>query len=331
MIKRFFFITIFILTFLFYLFPTVEGFTAKSSISKNELKLGEQAIFTFYFQDSRAKDAKPLWNSLYISDNNIEVISYKDMVEKENLVLEVVFASYEPGDYKDVYLEINLSINDQVLIKLTTEKYDIKVSFPLTEEEIQVIKKIDDKTKIELKKEKEQAEIPFQFAFYLKVIFFIILTILLIIVAYYIFYKILFKKNNLSQSNLLPPYEDFLAKVERITFNKDQSRSEIELKLSELTEILKELIYRDFSLNAPSETTRELVISLRELSFEPQLIINIRSVLEEIDLIKFAKAPYDIDRLLEQKEKVKKIGSIIHQYSESILREKESEAKVRGK
>lgn len=309
-----------IVLFLFFLslnLFSVESINVKSEISKSEAKLGEKILLKMFFEDNRVKDTKILWNKIVFNNGVPEVLSYKDEVKNNILNVEITLAFYDAGEYKDFNVELMASIKDEVLFKLVSNKYDIKIISPLTDEEIEVIKKIEDKSKIELKKQKEQAEIPFQFSFYLIILLIGLGIILLFLIMYYIFYNLIFKKKNDKVASLIPPYEEFLSKVEKVKFEKNEDRKETELKLSLLTEYLKELIYKEFSFNAPSETTKELINSLREQAFTPELITSIRNLLEEIDLIKFAKAPYDIENLNEQKKKIVKLGQEIHLYKKS--------------
>ncbi|HPO51110.1 MAG TPA: hypothetical protein PLO89_12360, partial [Spirochaetota bacterium] len=162
---------------------------------------------------------------------------------------------------------------------------------------------------------KDIASIKFSFAPYLKIIIVIVSILLAGAVVYFILYKFIFKnkKGGSRQTQKLPPYENFLKNVALINFIPQDERVVTENKLSSLTEALKELIYDEYDLNAPSETTKELVRSLRDINFKDDITNEINTLYTEIDLIKFAKAPYDYDRLIMFLNRIKEIGGIINQ------------------
>ena len=116
----------------------------------------------------------------------------------------------------------------------------------------------------------------------------------------------------------IPPYQMFLAKLEMILFKKNDDRKLIEKKLSELIEVFKELIFKELSLNAPSETTKELMKSLRKINLDQDMTKAINILLNEIDMIKFAKAQTDFNRLLFYLNSIKNFAEKIHNYKLSL-------------
>jgi len=321
-----FLILYFILLSAIYINADQTDDSIKSKISKTKIKLGEKITLNISIPGENFKEYKIVWGELNSSNGKSETISQKDSYINKTLHLEIVFTFYEAGTFKDFTFTVPISIKDQEMMYLTTDKYEIEVSSPLTDEELENIKKIKDPSKIELKKEKLQEKMPFIFSGYIKIILIVLLIILIGLILYYIVYKMIFKnREGKIEQNKLSPYENFLAKLEIINFDKNDDRKTIELKLSELTEIVKELIFLEFALNAPSETTKELIYSLRNINFENNLILSIKSLLEEIDMIKFAKASYDFDRLIYQKEAIRKLGNNIHQYNLDLIKKSEVE------
>ncbi|MBN2547399.1 MAG: hypothetical protein JXB50_16465 [Spirochaetes bacterium] len=302
------------LLFIIKLYPDQTDDFIKSKISKTNIKLGEKIKLTVTITDEKFKESKVFWNNLTFSNNKAEVLSYKDSYNNKTLSLEIIFTFYEAGNYKDFSLTIPVSSKDEELFNLITERYTIEVASPLSLEEIETIKKIKDPSKIELKKEKPQAKMPFRFSFYIKVILIILLIVLIGLLTYYFIYKLIFKSKEKHSQNNLSPYENFLVKIEKLNFSINDDRKKVEIKLSQMSEILKELIFMEFSFNAPSETTNELILTLRNIYFDQNLIVRIKDILEETDLIKFAKAKYEIENLENKKETLKKLGTEIHQY-----------------
>ncbi|HOV15186.1 MAG TPA: hypothetical protein PK771_12935, partial [Spirochaetota bacterium] len=205
---------------------------------------------------------------------------------------------------------------------LVTDKFNITVKGELTAEEIRNLKNIDDPSKVVLRKEKDIANINFTFGPYVKIIIIVIAILLLGMIIYFVLYKFVFKKKNSESVKLkLPPYENFLKNISQISFDPNDERVVTENKLSILTEVLKELIYDEYQLNAPSETTKELIRSLRDIGFKEEIVLEMNTLYTEIDLIKFAKAPYNYDRLVVFVNKIKDLGSKINQDYKAKLSE----------
>ncbi len=283
-----------------------------TNLSKNDVKIGEKILLTIKIPD--LKNVKILWEDMTSSDNSVDVISTKDYYKGNSLNFEIEFTFFNAGFYDDFHFTIPVSQEEEALY-LVTDKFDITARGELTAEEIRNLKDIDDPSKIVLRKEKDIASIKFSFAPYLKIIIVIVSILLAGAVVYFILYKFIFKnkKGGSRQTQKLPPYENFLKNVALINFIPQDERVVTENKLSSLTEALKELIYDEYDLNAPSETTKELVRSLRDINFKDDITNEINTLYTEIDLIKFAKAPYDYDRLIMFLNRIKEIGGIINQ------------------
>lgn len=308
--KKFFFIFI-----LFSIYISLFSI-GKEKISKTEIKIGEKITLIITMQD--LENVSVLWEDLSSTYNNLDVISYKSSYKNKNLIFEIEFTFFESGEYNNLSFTIPISHPTEGMLYLYSENYNIKVNNPLTNEELEIIRNIKDPSSIEIKKEKEQANFPFYFSFYLKIILAIILIIISALIIYNFLYKYIMKFKNNAENKKIPPYQMFLIKLEKLEFNKNDDRKTFEIKLSELTEILKELIYKEFSLNAPSETTNELIISLKKINFDQDIILLLNNILNEIDMIKFAKAPIKFDRLSFYIKSIKDIGYKIHNYKLSL-------------
>ena len=189
-------------------------------------------------------------------------------------------------------------------------------------------KNIKDPSKIKLKEEKPQAKINFNISFFVKIVFLVILLVIIGMILYYFLYKVIMKKKHSESIIKIPPYPKFLAHLEKISFNKKDDRNIIEKKLSELTEILKELIYEDFTFNAISETTTELLMSLREIDFDSNIADALKKNFDEIDMIKFAKAPVEFSNLNAYIQIIKKLGNKIHNYKLLMISKEEKDENI---
>ncbi len=308
--------------FIFILSVSYFFSTGKESITKTEIKIGEQINLTITIQN--LENVNVLWEDMNSTYNNIEIISKKDSYKGKNITFVIVFTFFESGDYNNLSFTIPINQSNGEMLYLTSDTYNVKVSNPI---DIDEIKNIKDPTSIKLKKEKEQANIPFYFSFYLKIISFIIILSIFTLLAYYYFYRYITKIKDKNNKINIPPYHNFLAKLEMILFNSKDDRISIEKKLSELTELFKELIYGEFSLNAPSKTTNELIILLKKINLNHDFIKEIKILLNEIDMIKFAKAPIIFERLIFYINSIKESGKKIHEYKLSLEPSSESNEK----
>jgi hypothetical protein len=290
---------------------TEDFITDNTKLSKTEIRIGEKTNLTVKIPG--LENAKVLWQDLTYTDSSADILSKKEYYKDKIFNLEIEFTFFKPGSYKDFLFTVPISVKGGDVLYLTTNKYTITVKSPMTDEEIENIKSMKDPSKIELRKEKEQAKFNFTFLPYVKIILIVVLILLIGLVLYFFLYK---KFGRLKGSKViekkLPPYENFLANVAMIEFKIDDSRHDTENKLSLLTETLKELLYGEFDLNAPSETTRELVYSLKEINFNDDILLEINRLFLEIDMIKFARSSYDYDRLVFFLTSIKELGGKIN-------------------
>ncbi|OHD14069.1 MAG: hypothetical protein A2086_12090 [Spirochaetes bacterium GWD1_27_9] len=310
--NKYFLIILFIFTS-FLAFSDATDDSIVSKISRTDIKIGEK--INLLIKIPNLKDVKILWEDLSYADSSVDIIDKKDFYKDKYLNIEINFTFFNPGEYKKFYFTIPISQKDGEMMYLTTDYYDISVKSTLTPEELETINKTEDPQKIVLRNEKTITDIPFTFKPYIIPIIIILGCILAGFVIYFIVYKILLKRKGKEvERPKLPPYQQFLSDIAKIDFKNNDARLEIENKLSILTETLKELIYREFDLNAPSETTRELITSLRQIDFNSDLIVAINTIFTEIDMIKFAKAEFQFDRLIFFLNIIKDFGQKVHNY-----------------
>ncbi len=293
-----------------------------TDINKTDIKIGEKIILTTKIKD--LKEVEVLWQDITASDASVDIISKKDFFKDNYLNLEIIFTFYDSGNYNDFFFTIPIKEKDGEMLYLETKKFNISATGVLKEEDKNVIRNIDDPSKIELKKEKEQEKFNFKFGFILKIVLLIIALIFIGLVLYYFLHKYIMKLKPKDKEFVkkLPPYEKFLYDIERVNFQVNDQRIVVEEKLSILTEALKELITTEFNMNAIAETTKELIINLREINFDTEITNSINRLFSEMDMIKFAKAPYDYDKLLYYYNNIKELGAKINSlYKEKCLQE----------
>lgn len=311
-LKKVVFILAFVVSFSYIAFGDTTDDRIVTNLSKDTIKIGEKILLTIKVPN--LNDIKVLWEDMTSSDNSVDVISKKDYYKANNTIFEIEFTFFNPGIYQYFHFTIPISQNDEMFY-LVTDKFDIRADGVLTAEEIKNLKSIEDPSKIVLRKEKDIAKINFTFGPYIKIITIILVLLLIGLILFFILYKFILKKGGVKESAKpkLPPYENFLKNIAQIIFNEKDSRHETENKLSLLTEALKELIYEEFDFNAPTETTKEFVRSLRSNNFKEEIVLKVNTLFTEIDMIKFAKASYTYDNLNYFLNSVKELASVINQ------------------
>jgi len=285
-------------------------------LSKNKIKIGEKTTLLIKVYD--IENVRVLWEEMSVSIPNISFIKKLDYYKSKVFCLELIFTVFEGGEYSDLFFEIPILKNeDGSIIYIKTRKLILNVESPLSEKEIETIKNISDPSSIEIKKEKGAADLPFFFSFYLKIILIVLFLAALALLGYHFFYKHIIK-GKFGKNIILSPYEKFLFRMEKIHFTENESRASVDKKLSELSEAFKELVYNDFKLNALSETTKELLISLRTFSVNEEIVHKVSALFNDMDLVKFAKAPVSINKLDIFYSSLKDIGSEIHGYKNEL-------------
>ena len=296
-----------------------------TDISETTFKIGKKVTLTTKI--TNMPDMKILWQDVTKSDNKFDIISTRDYYEKKkNLVLEIVFTSFDAGIYEDVHFTIPLKDEDSQMTYLETKKYHIEVTEEITEGDLNTmmsqIQSAADLDKIVLRpgSDKEgarcmdQAHFGFNFKPYIKIILFVLMIVIICAITFYLLWTYLMKKKpSQDEESKIPPFDKFVLDMEMTEFIADEERVEAERKLSVLTSALKNLITGECHIPIIGDTTRELLSALKKNNFNMEWTNMINRSFGEIDMIKFAKAEYTLPQLNMYKEEIKKLGYDIHQ------------------
>lgn len=96
------------------------------------------------------------------------------------------------------------------------------------------------------------------------------------------------------------PHQIALAALQKLLAENLPSRGELKLHYDRLASILREYLARRFGLPVLEHTTNEVVSLMRNRGFEDELRTEIRRVLDEADLVKFAKLSTSEEKALAQ-------------------------------
>ncbi len=97
------------------------------------------------------------------------------------------------------------------------------------------------------------------------------------------------KKKAIDLESLKPPHERAVLELRRLQQKKLLEAGNAKDFYSELSDILRRYLERRFQIEALEQTTFEILRTLKEKEFETAVIDKTKRVLEEADLVKFAK------------------------------------------
>ncbi len=312
-------ISLIILFISFNLFSAEGNDVGKTTIDKTSIKIGEK--ITISNELFNIKDVKILWKDVTLSSDKGEIISYKDYYKANSLFLDVVVTFFEAGEYDNFYVTIPIVNSDNETLYFYSKETTISVIELLTAEEKANIEKAEQIPPDLLKPEKDIAPFNFNIKPYIWIIVLVIALIAIIIISIILIRKFSKRKKGpvIEKVKKSEPYEEFLSTIRGIEFNDSDERIVMETKLSLLSEALRGLINEEFLSGAYSETTRELIYSLRKINFDATLTNEINRIFNKLDMIKFAKAHVILDELNGYLSEIKKLGLDINDlYKQSI-------------
>ncbi|MEE1289513.1 MAG: hypothetical protein UHW86_00625, partial [Spirochaetota bacterium] len=235
--------------------------------------------------------------------------------------------SFIPGEQKDIKMSVPVSFSDGTVAIFSTDNQTFNVLPVLTKEEEEALKKVEDPSTIELRASLPQEKFRLYFeGWLLLALIVVILSILAVIIYRYVIKrlrsKMLSEEESCDPLDKLSPYEKFLFMMEtNSAYSAD--RKETEIRLSGISCALKELITQTFNFeansNAKSETTRELLRSMRNANIDDVLVSNIAAVFNSMDMVKFAKANINQDVFNDYVQNIRQFGSKINEIGKQEL------------
>lgn len=290
------------------------------SLNKTEIKLGEKINFQFSIAANGKAEKYEILTEEFTVTNPFEILSvnYKKRSDNATLVSGEI-TSFTSGNLKDIQMSVPVSFSDGTVTIFSTENQTFTVAPVFTKEEEEALKKVEDPSTIELRSPLPQEKFRLYFEDWLLLI---IIIVILAIAAVLIYQRIIKKFHSKTSDNQkggdpldkLGAYEKFLFMMEN-NCEYSADRKETEIKLSGMSSALKELIMHTFEAtsNAKSETTRELLYSMRHENIDDVLISNIGAVFNSMDMVKFAKAGIDQNAFNDYVKNIREFGSKINE------------------
>jgi len=242
------------------------------------IRIGEQFLFKIVIKDT----ANVIFPEKLENLTSLEVVKdVKIDTFKNSLIKKYLMTGFDSGAFyiptQQIFIKNRAYLSDSVLINVAT------VAVDTTKQKMFPIKAI-------------QSE-PLVYDDFKPYIIWVVLAILLI--GLFIYYLKNRKKPEIKEIeiiNTLPPFEEALEKLQELDNKLLWQNNEIKKYYSELTEIVRVFIEKELEIPALEITTHELVSLLSDYNnpknIKPakETIRKLNALLQEADLVKFAKS-----------------------------------------
>ena len=242
------------------------------------IRIGEQFLFKIVIKDT----ANVIFPEKLENLTSLEVVKdVKIDTFKNSLIKKYLMTGFDSGAFyiptQQIFIKNRAYLSDSVLINVAT------VAVDTTKQKMFPIKAI-------------QSE-PLIYDDFKPYIIWVVLAILLI--GLFIYYLKNRKKPEIKEIeiiNTLPPFEEALEKLQELDNKLLWQNNEIKKYYSELTEIIRVFIEKELEIPALEITTHELVSLLSDYNnpknIKPakETIRKLNALLQEADLVKFAKS-----------------------------------------
>jgi hypothetical protein len=247
-----------------------------AEIDTTNIRIGEQFEYKITVRDT-ANVIIPKLEKLV----GVEIVEDKKIdTLKNQLIKKYILTSFDSGAYyipqQQIFIKQRLHLTDSLLINVAT------VAVDTTKQKMFPIKAIQNE--------------PYQFDDFKPYLWYVLITLAIIgLILYFIFRK---KKEVIEEVIIpaLPPYEEAIQKLHELDEKLLWQNNQVKEYYSELTEIVRGYIERELKVPALESTTDELIDTLNDfndinsISTTKETIQKLKSLLQEADLVKFAKS-----------------------------------------
>ena len=261
------------------------------AIDTTNIRIGEQILYqisvdkthpltkSILSEVNRLSD-KVLFPKLVLDSlNRVEVVEeLKVDTTKTKFVKKYILTSFDSGQYiiprQQVLINSRIYLTDSLLINVATVKVDT------TKQNLFPIKSI-----------KNQPVIFDDYKNYL----WLGLALLALILGLIWYYFIRKKKDEQAIEDRVPPYELAMQRLGELDGKQLWQNDKVKLYYIELTDIIRTYIERELNIPALESTTDELMETIRDfnkiktLDLPKETVKNLQKLLQEADLVKFAK------------------------------------------
>ena len=262
---------------LLFLFIGITAYSQVSSkIDTTSIRIGEQ--FNYEIIVDQTKDVR--FPKLELDSlNRIGVVtSHKVDSLKNQLIKKYTLTSFDSGRYvlpgQEIFIKDKRFLTDEVIIDVATVPVDT-IKQPMYH-----IKDIENE--------------PYLFSDYLN--YFWGLIVLLIIIGIILYFVLRDKPTEEEMLLRIPPFDAAKKRLKELDGKELISQNKIKLYYVELTDIVRTFIERELNIPALESTTDELLEIITDFNSSSNLnipkdtLIKLQKLLQEADLVKFAKS-----------------------------------------
>ncbi len=270
-------------TKLFYIFLLIYGVgfsqssKIKVEIDTTNIRIGEQFQYKISVDETE--------NVIIPKLSNLKGLEVVDTLKidtiKNKLVQKYILTGFDSGAFyipqQQIFIKNQAFLTDSLLVNVATVAIDTTK-----------IKKFP------IKSIKGEA---YQFDDFKNYVYWAIAVLILMLLLLYYF---LFRKKKETEEEiiapLLPPYEEAIEKLQELDKKLLWQNNHVKKYYSELTDIVREYIERELKVPALEITTDELINVLddfnevKSIETDKETIYKLRKLLQESDLVKFAKS-----------------------------------------
>lgn len=245
-----------------------------TAIDTNQIKIGERILYKITVEGINQVVFPKLQNT-----GKVEVVQeFKTDTLKNKLIHLYHLTSFDSGQYiipkQQVLINNKIFYTDSLLIKVST------VAVDTTKQKLFTIKPI--------------VQEPYIFDDFKPYLWWLLLVLALIALGVFYYLK---KKNVLifEKKPSIPPYDEAIQKLTSLDKKQLLQQHKIKEYYIELTEIVRGYIEKEWHIPALESTTDELhgfiidFIDIKKLPTNKATAIRLRKLLQESDLVKFAK------------------------------------------
>lgn len=254
-----------------------KGYTQVSSkIDTTSIRIGEQ--FNYEIIVDETKDVRfPKFES--DSLNRIGVVTaHKIDSLKNQLIKKYTLTSFDSGRYvlpgQEIFIKDKRFLTDQIIIDVGTVQVDT------IKQPMYPIKEIQNE--------------PYLFSDYLN--YFWGLLVLLLVIGLILYFVLRDKPTEEELISRIPPFDAAKMRLKELDSKELISQNKIKLYYVELTDIVRTFIEREMNIPALESTTDELLETISDfnsssnLNIPKETLIKLQKLLQEADLVKFAKS-----------------------------------------
>ena len=265
----------------------------KVETDTTSIRIGEQIEYKI-----QVNELKNVLFSKFQSDSLGKVEVVEDFVIdtlKNRLEKRFLLTSFDSGQYvipqQTVQVNNQKYVTDSILISVATVKVDTS------------------KQKMfEIKSIKRE---PKTFDDYKPMLWWLVpIFVLIAIVLFFIFRK---KEKPLKPKVVIAPIQEAMQRLKELDEKELVKQNKIKIYYSELTDIVRTYIEKDIKIPALESTTNELVETISDfnessdLGISKETIVNLKSVLQSADLVKFAKSKPIVEEIRGDRTLVEEI------------------------